>query len=56
MEKMIEIMIALPICLAWLGNIDLLVWFIRINVQYTINTENQRLKSQNIFKEITNKS
>ena len=56
-QKMIEIMIALPISSAWFGNIDLLVSFIRISgAIYTINTENQRLKCQNIFKIITNES
>ena len=56
-QKLIEIMIALPVCTAWFGNIEILVSFIRIcGAIYTINTENKRIKYQNLFKEIVNES
>ena len=50
-------MIALPVCTAWLDNIEILVSFIKIyGAICTINTENDRIKYQNLFKEIVKES
>lgn len=49
-QKMIEILIALPATLGWLGNIALLCSFIRvIGVLFTVQSENERQRVQRIL-------
>ena len=56
-QKMIEVLIALPVCSSWFGNVGLLISFIRIcGTMFTIETKNARRYYQQRFKTIINKS